>query len=129
MSFRSICSAVLLCVLPSASWGGADTVADDHLRAWLLVGQRHPDEAIPILKSVIARAPEFTPAYATLAEAFGQKKARNEAEAYFGGLFRDPKRSALAHYAMGVFEEERGQVARAVDHFTACVQQRPQSAV
>jgi CHAT domain-containing protein/lipopolysaccharide biosynthesis regulator YciM len=114
-------------VLPSASWGGADTVADDHLRAWLLVGQRHPDEAIPILKSVIARAPEFTPAYATLAEAFGQKKARDEAEAYFGSLFGDPQRGGLAHYGMGTYEHGYGQWPRAAHHFSACVQQRPQS--
>jgi CHAT domain-containing protein len=91
------------------------------------VGQRHPEEAIPILKSVIARTPEFVPAYATLADAFGQEKARDEAEAYFGGMFRDPERSALAHYAMGVYERGYGQMARAADHFSTCVQQRPQS--
>jgi CHAT domain-containing protein/tetratricopeptide (TPR) repeat protein len=126
LTSRSSFSGILLCLLaPAAAWA-APTAAEDYARAVQLVGQRHAGEAIPILQSVIAQAPGFYPAYGMLANAYQQKQAPEQA-AYFAALLRDPERSAFAHYALGQIDFLKSNFSEAVDHYAACVQQRPNS--
>jgi len=106
---------------------GQSTVVEDYARAWLLAGQGNSDEAIPILQSIIVRAPACHPAYAKLTDAYLQKHAPEHAEAYFANLLGDPERSAFAHYALGQIAGLALRWSQAVDHYAACVQQRPDS--
>ncbi len=116
------------CVLAVSLLRGQSTPVEDYARASLLVGQRHADQAIPILESVITRAPAFYPAYRTLADAYQQKHAPQQAQAYFAALLRDPQRSGFAHYALALIAEHKSSWSEAIDHFAACVQQLPNSA-
>jgi CHAT domain-containing protein/tetratricopeptide (TPR) repeat protein len=113
--------------LLAAATSAASTVADDYARAVQLVGQRHADEAVPLLESVITRAPAFYPAYGLLADAFRQEGRPEQAVAYFGALLRDPERSAFAHYALGKISYDRQSWNEAADHYAACIQQLPNS--
>src|SRR5271157_4219107 len=74
-SRSSFSGRVLFGLLTAALLRGQSTVAEDYARASQLVGQRHADEAIPILESIIGRAPAFYRAYAELADAYLQKRA------------------------------------------------------
>jgi tetratricopeptide (TPR) repeat protein len=85
------------------------------------------DEAIPLLESVISRAPRFYPAYSELVDAYRHEHALEKAEAYFAGLLRDPERSAFAHYALGRIADSSLSSGEAADHYAACVQQMPDS--
>jgi len=120
-------SGILLWLLASAAVLAASTAAEDYARAVRLVGQRHADEAIPILESVIAQAPEFYRAYGLLGIAYQQKQAPEPAAAYFAALLGDPERSAFAEYALGQIAGFKNRWSEALDHYAACVQQRPNS--
>ncbi len=126
MTFLSSFSGILLCLWATAA-AAASTVAEDYAHGLQLVGQRHADEAIPILESVISLAPEFYPAYKALANAYLQKHAPEKAETYFGTLLRDPDRSAFAHYALAQIGRASSNWKDALEHYAACVQQRPDS--
>jgi CHAT domain-containing protein len=121
----SFSGGLLFGLLTVASLHGQPTVAEDYARAVQSIGQRHIDDAIAILESVIARAPEFYPAYSELVDAYRLKRTPEPAEAYFAKLLHDPERSAFAHYALGRIAEAGSRWSETADHYAACVQQRP----
>jgi len=66
----------------------------DYTVAWQLEGERRPDEAIPLLKAIIAKDKTFWRAYKTLFEAYLQKKELDKAEEYFRSLLQWTARTA-----------------------------------
>ncbi len=126
MTSISSFSGILLCLLAPAV-SAASTPAEDYARATQLVGQRRAEDAIPILESVITRAPGFYPAYRMLANAYLKKHAPEEAETYFATLLHEPERSAFAHYALGQIDDASSNWSAALEHYAACVQQLPNS--
>src|SRR6266478_6022744 len=85
----------------------------EYNHAWQLSGQLHADEAIPLLKQIIAKDKTFYRAYYTLAEAYRQKQQLDKAEQYFRSLLeRDPE-NGTAHYGLGeVYEFLRRRTHR-----------------
>ncbi len=120
-------SKILFGLLAMTLLRSQSTVAEDFARASQLVGQRHLDDAIPILESVISRAPRFYPAYRVLVDAYEERHTPEQATAYFSTLLHDPERSAFAHYALGRVAEPESRWDEALDHYAACVQQLPDS--
>lgn len=120
-------AAVLAFVAVVSALRGQSAEATDYARATRLLGQRVPDEAIPILESIVKRAPGYYRAYSALAEAYLQKHATDSGTAYFAGLLRDPDRSAFANLGMGQIALGKADWGKALEYFAACVRQRPNS--
>src|SRR6266853_2116810 len=89
----------------------------DYHHAWQLSGQLRADEAIPLLKQIIAKDKTFYRAYYTLAETYRQKQELNKAEQYFRSLLaRDPE-NGQAHYGLGQVYEWKQQLGLAAGHY------------
>src|SRR5438067_12391169 len=81
----------------------------EYNHAWQLSGQLRADEAIPLLKKIIAKDKTFYRAYNALAEAYRQKQDLDHAEQYFRSLLaRDPE-NGPAHYGLGEVYEWKQQ--------------------
>ncbi|MBI1788068.1 MAG: tetratricopeptide repeat protein, partial [Acidobacteria bacterium] len=99
-------------VLPASA-----SLMDEHNRAWVLVGQRKVDEAIPLLESIIEKDPTFWRAYRTLAAAYRRKKALDAAQNYFQRLLAQ---TPYAHYGLGWVYDLKDELARGHEEYTAC---------
>lgn len=93
----------------------------EYNQAWLLTGQGKPDEAITLLKEMIARDKTFYRAYHGLAAAYGQKNEWEKAEAYFRELIdRDPANSG-AFYGLSEFYEWKAQFGQRANSSLECI--------
>ena len=126
-SLGSSVSVAFLALFAVAPLRGVSSVAEDFARASQLLGQRRADVAIPLLQSVIARAPAFHPAYREIVDAYVQKGGLQLAVPYFEALLRDPAPNAYAHYALGRIALLQSDWSQALEHFGSCVQERPNS--
>ena len=120
-------TVAFLSLLAVAPLRGLSTVAEDFARATQSLGQRRADVAIPLLESVISRAPGFHPAYREIVDAYAQKSALQLALPYLETLLNDPERNAYGHYALGRVALLQSDWSKALDHFASCVQERPNS--
>jgi hypothetical protein len=93
-------------------------------RAWQLAGEARPDEAIPLLKQIIAKDKTFIDAYTTLVEAYRQKKELGEGEKYFRSLLGTAG-NGLAFYGLARVSHLRGQHEAAVEYYTTCIRHSP----
>src|SRR5258707_6304282 len=72
----------------------------EYNHAWQLSGQLRADEAIPLLKQIIAKDKTFYRAYGTLVEAYRQKQELEKAEEYFRSLLTQDPKNGQAHYGL-----------------------------
>src|SRR5438477_12046394 len=99
----------------------------EYNHAWQLSGQLRADEAIPLLKQIIAKDKTFYRAYGTLAEAYRQKQELDTAEQYFRSLLAQDPKNGQAHYALGEVYQRKEQWGLAAGHYTECIQKAPQT--
>ncbi len=99
----------------------------EYTRAWVLVGQRKPDEAIPLLKAIIAKDKKFYRACKTLVEAYEQKNRLADAEAYFGELVGQDPGNGWAEYGLAEVYSIQQQWSQALEHSAACIRKTPDS--
>ena len=130
MSFPSSFSVKLgLLLLGAIGVPAADSVRDEYNRAWQLVGQRKPNEAIPLLEAIIEKDPSFHRAYQTIVDAYKQKKALDQAERYFRQLLGKDGRIAYAHYGLGKVYGLRFQFGLQAKEYSACIALEPHALV
>ena len=115
---------VLICLLPFALAGQPSVVMQEYNSAWRLVGQGKPDQALPILKGILAEDPGFYRAYPEVIEAFRQKGDVGGAERFFEELrsgFGRPE----PHFVRGeiLSNYSSGQPRKGLAAFQRCVQQ------
>src|SRR5579863_3699573 len=100
---------------------------EQYNKAWQLEGQRRPDEAIPLLKAIIAKDSTFYRAYQTLVEAYAQKKQLDKAEEYFRALAEQEPSNGLAHYGLAQIYNRRSLAAPAGEEFATCAEKAPKA--
>src|SRR5271157_2730659 len=115
---------VLICLLPLALAGQPSRVMQEYNSAWRLVGQGKPDQALPILKGILAEDPGFYRAYWEVIEAFRQKGDVGGAERFFEELrsgFGRPE----PHFVRGeiLSNYSSGQPRKGLAAFQRCVSQ------
>src|SRR5436305_13230169 len=98
----------------------------EYNRAWQLSGQLRADEAIPLLKQIIAKDKTFYRAYGTLVEAYRQKQELDKAEEYFRSLLTHDPENGQAHYGLGNVYEWKQQWGPVAGHYTDRIQKSPQ---
>lgn len=117
----------------------ANSSMADYDRAWVLVGQDRADEAISLLKKIIARDEAFYRAYWELVEAYETKRDFAGARDYFESLARSDASNAVAYYGLGLAATRRADTLRshengklteqgyrlAASYFRHCIQMRP----
>ncbi len=121
---------VLLLALETA-WGQG-AVHADYLRAWQLVGDGKPEEAIPRLRAIVEGGSLAAPVFRLLAWAYTFDGRNAEGEQYFRGLVARSPTNAAAHYGlaqiMGGSQRrdemvaEASECARADPSFHQCYQ-------
>ncbi|MEO8656917.1 MAG: CHAT domain-containing protein [Bryobacteraceae bacterium] len=116
-------AAALLLVL-AGTMAGQNELSDYH-RAWMLVGQRKLDEAIPILKSVIARTPSFYRAYDLLVDTYGEKRDLTAAKEYLDSLQQDPITADYAVYGLAATARAARDLERSRSYNLACIKGLP----
>src|SRR5260221_9913372 len=89
----------------------------EYNHAWQLSGQLRADEAIPLLKQIIAKDKTFYRAYGTLVEAYRQKQEPDKAEQYFRSLLAQDPENGQAHYGLGEVYYLKGQWSLAAGHY------------
>ena len=99
----------------------------EYNHAWQLSEQLRADEAIPLLKQIIAKDKTFYRAYNTLAEAYRQKQELGKAEQYFRSLLMQDPQNEQAHYGFGEVYEWKEQWGLAAGHYSDCIQKSPQT--
>jgi tetratricopeptide (TPR) repeat protein len=102
---------------------------NEYNRAWVLMKQRRPDEAIPVLKDIIEKDRDFHRAYRALVDAYNQKKDLGSAEQYFRARLQQDRTAALAYYGLGWVLHLQERYDLALEFFTSCLQQSPQAYV
>src|SRR3989442_15987278 len=85
----------------------------EYNHAWQLSGQLRADEAIPLLKQIIAKDKTFYRAYGTLADAYRQEQELDKAEQYFRALLAHDPQNGQAHYGLGEVYQWKEQWALA----------------
>jgi len=93
----------------------------EYNRAWQLTGQLKPDEAIPILKGIIAKDKTFYRAYHGLVEAYAQKKELGQAREYFHSLITEDPNNALAYYGLAELEGAAQDYPEEVRNYRECL--------
>ncbi len=101
----------------------------EYNHAWVLTGQLKPDEAIPILKRIIAKDSTFHRAYHGLVRAYAQKKALDKAADFFRLLIDKDASNAFAHYGLAEALEAEGNHEAAIQAFLECIGREPRAAV
>src|SRR5712671_6049467 len=94
----------------------------EYNHAWQLSGQLRSDEAIPLLKQIIAKDKTFYRAYNTLAEAYRQKQELDKAEQYFRSLLAQDPKNGQAYYGLGRIYEWKAQWGPAAGHYIDCIE-------
>ena len=112
---------MLLLPLLGLLLAGPHPLMQEYNRAWQLEGQHRADEAIPLLKAIIAKDKTFYRAYEVLVRAYSQKNQLEPAERYFRSLLAEDSTNGLAHYGLGRVYEEKREYNSASEEFAACV--------
>jgi CHAT domain-containing protein len=102
---------------------------DEYNRAWTLMKQRRPDDAITLLKDIIEKDRDFCRAYDALVHAYEKKKDLGSAEQYFRARLEHDRTTALAYYGLGRVFGLWQRPELAVQFYTSCIQQSPQAYV
>ncbi len=108
--------------------GGAlseESVLGEYTRAWRLIAQDKPAEAIPILEGVISRDPSFHRAIRLLVDAYSAKRDLAGVERYFESLRRrGPPAGAFALYGIARVRSFEAS-GRAWNGYLHCIQALP----
>src|SRR5438045_273439 len=83
---EGLCGLAALLILPAIVAGQPSPLMTEYNRAFRLLSQWKPDDAIPILDAIVAKDGSFYRAYDGLLEAYRQKKDLPAAEQYFKSL-------------------------------------------
>jgi CHAT domain-containing protein len=102
---------------------------NEYNRAWVLLKQRRPDDAISLLKDIIEKDRNFHRAYDALVDAYNQKKDLGSAGQYFRARLERDRTSALAYYGLGVVSDLQKRRELAAEFHTSCLQHSPQAYV
>jgi CHAT domain-containing protein/lipopolysaccharide biosynthesis regulator YciM len=144
MSNRTVqCSIglLLMCSAAGTTWAGfpsafplypqsiSPALMDEYNQAWVLIKQRRPNDAVPILKKIIEKDKNFHRAYKALVDAYNQKNDLGSAEQYFNALLNQDRTTALAYYGLGIVSDAEGHPELAAEYYTSCIQQEPQAYV
>ena len=130
MSFASLLRCNLLGLLAACALCAQNTphpLMKQYNVAWQLEGERRPDEAIPLLKEIIAKDKTFYRAYRTLVQAYEQKRQLERAEEYFQELLREDPGNGLAHYGLGEVYYSQSRPGPAAENLAQCIRQSPQA--
>src|ERR1700730_12134679 len=95
--------------------------------AWQLEGERRPNEAIPLLKAIIAKDKTFWRAYYTLVSAYWQKREMDEVQQYMRSLLAQDPTNGFAHYGLGWVFRLRLDLDAATAEFAACNRLAPEA--
>ena len=99
------------------------SLRSEYNRAWQLTGEGRPDEAIPILKQIIAADPTFHPAYSTLIESYWEKNELDMVGEYFRSLVTQSPGNGLAYYGLGELHRIKNQHEVAAAYYSKCISQ------
>ena len=118
---------LLLCFSPTPT---AQNIPNPELmkeynRAWRLIGHEHPEEAIAILKGIIARDTTFHRAYKGLVEAYHQTNHLDEAERYFLSLLEQDPQNGFGHYGLGEVYHQKKAYRQAIAEYKQCISSLP----
>src|SRR5258708_4654300 len=115
---------VLIVLAPLSLIGQPGGSMQEYNRAWSLVGQSRPDEALLVLKRILTEDPSFYRAYREVIEAFRQKADVRGAERFFEDLrsgFGRPEPHFLSGEILAY--QASGQPRKALTAFQKCVSQ------
>lgn len=90
-------------------------------RAWELSGQLKPDEAIPILKGIIAEDKTFSRAYRGLANAYLAKKEPGPLREYFQSLIAQDGANPLPYYGLALLDDAALHFVEESRNYIECV--------
>jgi len=114
----------LVALIPLSIVGQPSGSMQKYNRAWSLVGQSRPDEALLVLKEILAEDPSFYRAYKEVIEAFRQKGDARGAKRFFEDLrsgFGRPEPHLLSGEILSYYAS--GQPRKALAAFQKCVSQ------
>lgn len=115
-----------------ACFANARTLAPDDFRWGYLLGYVHQlegqlDEAVPLLESVAARAPDFVPALLRLGRAQLERGDLDAASSWFQQALDRAPDTAAALEGMGKVASARDDVAGAIDYLEQAVARQPRA--
>jgi CHAT domain-containing protein/lipopolysaccharide biosynthesis regulator YciM len=99
-------------------------VVEKYAEAWKLVGQRRHDEALQLLKQVIAEEPNYFRAYEQLVHAYNQAHRLEDAESYLKALAAE-RTSAGGLYGLGKLYLQQRKYQMAESALAGCLAVQP----
>ncbi|MBI1747114.1 MAG: tetratricopeptide repeat protein [Acidobacteria bacterium] len=129
MSWKLVALFVILCPLLGATLDAQEIQSNplmkEYNQAWRLTGQQKYDDALVVLKEIIAKDKTFYRAYAGVAEAYNGKKDLAEAERYFHLLLEQDGQNGLCFYGLGKAYDARKDYHPAREQYKKCIELAP----